>query len=117
MEGQNRLGENDLHVARRTEMDGIAQSESYKRTSSCYLKERRRRRSCEGNGVEGEGGRTRVVVRQTVERRNGETAALVQKRANRSADSPLDLVVRTGQERVKILDRRKEGRKEEQEKT
>lgn len=71
MEGQNRLGENDLHVARRTEMDGIAQSESYKRTSSCYLKERRRRRSCEENGVEGEGGRTRVVVGQTVKRRNG----------------------------------------------
>lgn len=68
MEGWNRLGEND--VAGRTEMDGIAQSKSYKRTSFCYLKERRRWRSGEGNG-EGEDDRTRVVVGQTVKRRNG----------------------------------------------
>lgn len=105
-----RLGENDLHVAGRTEMDGIAQSESYKRTSFCYLKERRRRRSCEGNDV-GESGRRRVSGRT-----DGDTAALVKKRANRSADSSLDLAARTGRERVKILDRRK-GRKEEQVKT
>lgn len=70
MEGWNRLGENDLRVAGRTEMDGIAQSESYKRTSFCYLKERRRWRSGEGNG-EKEDDRTRVVVGQTVKRRNG----------------------------------------------
>lgn len=49
--------------------------------------------------------RTRMVG-ETVKRRLS-----FQNRANRSADSLLDLDVRTGQERVKILDRRrKEGR-------
>lgn len=38
----NRLGGNDLHIGGRTEMDEIAQSESYKRTSLCYLEEGRR---------------------------------------------------------------------------
>jgi len=42
---------------------------------------------------------------------DGETAAL-QKRANRS--TPLDLAVRTDQERVKILDYWKEGRAKEE---
>lgn len=44
---------------------------------------------------------------------DGGTAAL-QKRANRSTDTPLDLAVRTDQERVKILDCRKEGRAKEE---
>lgn len=85
-------------MAGRTEMDGIAQSESYKRTSFCYLKERRWRRSCEGNG-EGEGGsRTRVVVGQTMRRRNGGPR---QKESKLFGGLPAGL----GQERVKILDR------------
>lgn len=54
-------GENDLRVVGRTEMDGIAQSKSYKRTSFCYLKERPRRvlrKKWRGRERQDEGGRT-----------------------------------------------------------
>lgn len=56
--GINRLGGNDLHIGGRTEMDEIAQSESYKRTFLCYLEEGRRllqRKWKLGDGGKGEG--------------------------------------------------------------
>lgn len=93
-------------------MDGIAQSESYKRTSPCYLEEGRRlgpakEMAREGENAEGGG--------QLDGRTGGKTrygAMLAKKRANHSTDSPLDLATRAGQERVRILDRhRKEERK------